>query len=269
MAAEVEAARVAAAQEAARAAVAEETARRIAAEDAARAAAAHAEQQARLEASRHEADLAAARHEADLAAARHEAGLKAAQHEADLAAARHEAALAAIRHEADLARTAAALAAERAAAERAAAENAACSADASVGRAGMAPALSPAQALVMVADDSKVVRVKTSRLLAHQGYRVVLAEDGADAMRKIESEAPHVLITDVEMPVMDGFELTRFVRQNPRTAGILVIMITSADDRHSAQAAVSGVSVLLGKPYSEEQLLGHVATALAASSQPA
>ena len=125
----------------------------------------------------------------------------------------------------------------------------------------------PAETLVMVADDSKVVRVKTSRLLLAHGYRVVLAEDGDDAARKIEQEPPHVLITDVEMPGLDGFELTRRVRGHPLLADIPVIMITSADDRHGAEGRLAGVSVMLGKPYSEEQLIAHVAGAHADAAQ--
>ncbi|WP_088286234.1 response regulator [Ideonella sp. A 288] len=121
----------------------------------------------------------------------------------------------------------------------------------------------------MVADDSKVVRVKTNRLLAQHGFRVVLAEDGADAMRKIAIEAPHVLVTDVEMPEVDGFELTRHVRQHRPTADITVIMITSADDRHAAAAAAAGVSVLLGKPYPEDRLVALVSAALVPAAQPA
>ena len=113
----------------------------------------------------------------------------------------------------------------------------------------------PEDTLVMVADDSKVVRVKTSRLLAQHGYRVVLAEDGAEAARLIEQEVPRVLITDVEMPGLDGFALTRHVRSHPRAAGIPIIMITSADDRLKRAAAEAGVTLVLGKPYPEEALL--------------
>jgi CheY-like chemotaxis protein len=113
----------------------------------------------------------------------------------------------------------------------------------------------PEDTLVMVADDSKVVRVKTSRLLAQHGYRVVLAEDGAEAARLIEHEVPRVLVTDVEMPGLDGFALTRLVRQHPQAAGIPIIMITSADDRLKAAAAEAGVTLVLGKPYPEEALL--------------
>jgi len=113
---------------------------------------------------------------------------------------------------------------------------------------------------VLVADDSKVVRVKTSRLLAAHGYRVVLAEDGEAALRLIAAELPHVLITDVEMPGIDGFELTRQLRERHDAAETLVIMITSSDVEHAPKAREAGVSILLGKPYPEDQLLAHVAS---------
>ena len=121
----------------------------------------------------------------------------------------------------------------------------------------------------MVADDSKVVRVKTSRLLAQHRYRVVLAEDGAQAAQLIEQEVPLVLITDVEMPNMDGFALTRHVRSHPRAAHIAIIMITSADDRLKSAAAEAGVTLVLGKPYEEAALLACIAQAVAGSPRPA
>ncbi|MFY9509589.1 MAG: response regulator, partial [Rubrivivax sp.] len=114
------------------------------------------------------------------------------------------------------------------------------------------------QTLVMIADDSKVVRVKTSRLLAKMGYRVVLAEDGQDALNQFGAELPHLLITDVEMPGMDGFALTRHVRGDARTATLPIIMITSADDRLREAAAEAGVTVLMGKPYADDDLLAQI-----------
>ncbi|MDO9316538.1 MAG: response regulator [Burkholderiaceae bacterium] len=124
----------------------------------------------------------------------------------------------------------------------------------------------PEQCLVMIADDSKVVRVKTSRLLAKHLYRVSLAEDGLDAARQIEIDLPHVLITDVEMPGMDGFELTRQVRSNPRTAHIPIVMITADDEKHRADALEAGVSVLLSKPYPEDQLLSYLQSTLSGAA---
>ena len=130
----------------------------------------------------------------------------------------------------------------------------------------VAVARTPEQCLVMIADDSKVVRIKTSRLLAKHLYRVSLAEDGLDAARQIELNLPDVLITDVEMPGMDGFELTRQMRSNPRTAHIPIVMITADDVKHRADAFEAGVSVLLSKPYPEDQLLSYLQSTLARSA---
>jgi CheY-like chemotaxis protein len=117
--------------------------------------------------------------------------------------------------------------------------------------------LLPAETIVLVVDDSKIVRVKTSRALTPQGYQVVLAESGEEAVEKMSAQLPHVVITDVEMPGMDGFELTRWVRANPQSAHLPVIMITGADDRQEA-ATAAGVTELLGKPYSEEKLIASI-----------
>jgi CheY-like chemotaxis protein len=121
---------------------------------------------------------------------------------------------------------------------------------------------SAAQTWVLVADDSKVVRIKTGRLLAQHQYQVVYAHDGLDAVQQMQAQPPDVLITDVEMPGMDGFELTRHIRANPHTAQLPVIMITAADDRHREQADAAGVSVLLGKPYPEDDLVAHIRRAM-------
>lgn len=117
------------------------------------------------------------------------------------------------------------------------------------------PPAPPRVPMVLVADDSKVVRVKLSRLLERQGWQVRLAEDGAAALQLLDREAPDLLITDVEMPVVDGFALTRQVRGHARCARLPVIMITSSDDRHRADAQAAGVDLLLGKPYEEDALL--------------
>ena len=116
----------------------------------------------------------------------------------------------------------------------------------------------PEQTVVMVADDSKVVRVKTSRLLTAHKYQVLTAEDGLDAARQIENSLPDVLITDVDMPGLDGFQLVRQLRGNPRTANIPIIMVTSDNDVLRSEAVASGVDVVLGKPYPEEQLIAHI-----------
>jgi CheY-like chemotaxis protein len=106
------------------------------------------------------------------------------------------------------------------------------------------------------------VRIKTGRLLAQHQYQVAYANDGLDAVQQLQSRLPDVVITDVEMPGMDGFELTRHIRGNAQTAQLPVIMITAADDRHREQAASAGVSVLLGKPYPEDALIAHIRLAM-------
>ena len=137
---------------------------------------------------------------------------------------------------------------------------------------GLAPLrrLQPARPpLVLLADDSKVVRVKTGRLLEKQGWQVLLAEDGDTALQALDAHAPDLLITDVEMPGIDGFELTRRVRAHARFARLPVIMITSSDSRHRAEANAAGVNLLLGKPYAEETLLAQVKVMLEAAAQRA
>ncbi|MES2718010.1 MAG: response regulator [Pseudomonadota bacterium] len=142
--------------------------------------------------------------------------------------------------------------------------------------AAAAPGLAPLRGtppqrvpLVLLADDSKVVRIKTGRLLEKQGWQVLLAEDGAAALQALDAHAPDLLITDVEMPGLDGFELTRRVRAHARFARLPVIMITSSDERHRAEANAAGVNLLLGKPYAEETLLAQVQVMLAAAAQRA
>ncbi len=124
-------------------------------------------------------------------------------------------------------------------------------------------------ALVLVVDDSKVVRIKTSRLLEKHHYRVQLADDGLTALQCLEAQRPDLVITDVEMPGLDGFGLTDRMRNQPGWATVPVIMITSSNDKHRAGAAAAGVNVLLGKPYPEETLLAEVEKALSAVAGPA
>ncbi|HEY4065673.1 MAG TPA: Hpt domain-containing protein, partial [Burkholderiaceae bacterium] len=110
--------------------------------------------------------------------------------------------------------------------------------------------------LVMVVDDSLTVRRVTQRLLQREGYRVVLAKDGLDALEHLAGELPEIVLSDIEMPRMDGFDLVRNMRSDPRLRGLPVIMITSRiAQKHRDYAAELGVDHYLGKPYSEEDLL--------------
>jgi len=117
----------------------------------------------------------------------------------------------------------------------------------------------PAARIVMVVDDSLTVRKITSRLLEREGYQVLTAKDGVDALEQIKDTLPDIMLVDIEMPRMDGFDLTRNIRHDPRTAGIPIIMISSRTaEKHRSHADQLGVDVFLGKPYQEAELLQHV-----------
>ena len=122
------------------------------------------------------------------------------------------------------------------------------------------PAQAPRAPMVMVVDDSLTVRRVTQRLLVREGYRVVTAKDGLDALEKLADERPVVLLSDIEMPRMDGFDLLRNVRADTRLATLPVVMITSRTaQKHRDYAEQLGANHYLGKPYSEEELLTLVA----------
>jgi chemosensory pili system protein ChpA (sensor histidine kinase/response regulator) len=112
------------------------------------------------------------------------------------------------------------------------------------------------QPIVMVVDDSLTVRRVTQRLLTREGYQVVLAKDGVDALEHLQSITPDVMLVDIEMPRMDGFDLTRNIRDDERTRAIPIIMITSRTAaKHRNFAMELGVNEYLGKPYQEDALL--------------
>ena len=118
---------------------------------------------------------------------------------------------------------------------------------------------------VMVVDDSLTVRRVTQRLLSREGYQVVLAKDGVDALEQLQDFAPDAMLVDIEMPRMDGFDLTRNVRNDPRFRGIPILMITSRTaEKHRQYAIELGVDEYLGKPYQEDELLEKLARHVAA-----
>ena len=123
--------------------------------------------------------------------------------------------------------------------------------------------------LVLVVDDSITVRRVTQRLLQREGYRVTLAADGLQALEKLQAERPTVVLSDIEMPRMDGFDLVRNIRSDARLSDLPVIMITSRiAEKHREHARELGVDHYLGKPYAEDELLaliGHYAKATAES----
>ncbi|MFZ6690633.1 Hpt domain-containing protein [Undibacterium sp. SXout20W] len=112
---------------------------------------------------------------------------------------------------------------------------------------------------VMVVDDSLTVRRVTQRLLVREGYQVILAKDGIDALEQLQSVTPDIMLVDIEMPRMDGFDLTRNVRSDARTSHIPIIMITSRTaDKHRNYAKELGVNEYFGKPYREDDLLAAI-----------
>lgn len=124
--------------------------------------------------------------------------------------------------------------------------------------AGRTPGAAPQarRTSVMVVDDSLTVRRVTQRLLEREGYHVVLAKDGVEALDLVEEAKPDLMLVDIEMPRMDGFDLTRHIRGNEATQGIPIIMITSRTaDKHRNYALGLGVNAYFGKPYQEEVLL--------------
>jgi chemosensory pili system protein ChpA (sensor histidine kinase/response regulator) len=122
-----------------------------------------------------------------------------------------------------------------------------------------AMAAAPAVPLVLVVDDSITVRRVTQRLLTREGYRVALAADGLQALEKLAEELPSVVLSDIEMPRMDGFDLARNIRGVERLKQLPIVMITSRiAEKHREHAKELGVNHYLGKPYSEEELLSLV-----------
>jgi chemosensory pili system protein ChpA (sensor histidine kinase/response regulator) len=116
---------------------------------------------------------------------------------------------------------------------------------------------------VLVVDDSMSVRRAVATLLEDQGYEIVQARDGLEAVKSMESARPDLLLTDLEMPNMNGLELIAHVRSRSELASLPVIMITSRSmDKHRRQALTSGVDVYLTKPYTDQELLQHVANAV-------
>ncbi len=127
-----------------------------------------------------------------------------------------------------------------------------------------APAAAPAAAAaVMVVNDSLTVRKISGRLLARHGYHVLTAKDGVDALEQLAEVIPDVMLLDIEMPRMDGFELARNIRGDKRLKHIPIIIISSRTaDKHRQHAAEIGVNHYLGKPYDEDELLACIRQSL-------
>ena len=116
---------------------------------------------------------------------------------------------------------------------------------------------------ILVVDDSVTVRKVTSRFLERQGLNAVVAKDGVDAMEILQQSTPDLILLDIEMPRMDGFEVATQVRNNQRLQQIPIIMITSrTGDKHRTRAFETGVNDYMGKPFQESELLEKIQTLL-------
>src|SRR5690625_4035554 len=113
--------------------------------------------------------------------------------------------------------------------------------------------------LVLVVDDSITMRRVTSRVLEHHGLEVITARDGLDAVETMFERVPDLILLDIEMPRMDGYELATHVRNDPRLKDLPMIMITSrSGEKHRQRAREIGVNGYLTKPYQEAELIEEV-----------
>ena len=113
--------------------------------------------------------------------------------------------------------------------------------------------------LVMVVDDSVTVRKVTSRLLERHGMQVMTAKDGVEAIAQLQEHRPDIMLLDIEMPRMDGFEVAQLVRNDTELKDLPIIMITSrAGEKHRERAFAIGVNDYLSKPYQEQVLLDSI-----------
>jgi len=113
--------------------------------------------------------------------------------------------------------------------------------------------------LVMVVDDSLTMRKVTGRVLERHNFEVVAARDGVEALERLEERVPDLMLLDIEMPRMDGYELATAMRADPRYREVPIVMITSrSGDKHRQRAFEIGVQRYLGKPYQELDLMRNV-----------
>ncbi len=118
--------------------------------------------------------------------------------------------------------------------------------------------------VIMVVDDSLTVRKVTGKHLQKRGMEVMVAKDGVDAVEQLRDHVPDVMLVDIEMPRMDGYELTSRVRSEAKLKHIPIIIITSrAGGKHRKRALELGADMYMSKPYQEEELFKNIDTLLA------
>jgi len=129
--------------------------------------------------------------------------------------------------------------------------------------------LQPLQADLLLVDDSAVVRAKLRRLFEPAGYRVALARDGDEALALLQAGRYALLVTDLEMPRLDGVGLVRAVQQQPGWAGMPILAITGHDDLQAQLNQLQAVTGIYRKPWIDDDLLGHVQALVQPSMVPA
>jgi len=114
---------------------------------------------------------------------------------------------------------------------------------------------------VLVIDDSNTIRRSAEIFLKQGGYEVLLAEDGFDALSKINDHDPQIIFCDILMPRLDGYQTCAIIKRNPRFAQTPVIMLSSKDGLFDkARGRMVGSQDYLTKPFTKDQLLQAVAT---------
>ena len=112
---------------------------------------------------------------------------------------------------------------------------------------------------ILIVDDSITIRKVTTRFLERNNFKATTAKDGVDAVQKLQEFKPDLILLDIEMPRMDGYELATHVRNSARLKDVPIIMITSrTGEKHRKRALDIGVQMYLGKPYNESELLSHI-----------
>lgn len=122
---------------------------------------------------------------------------------------------------------------------------------------------------ILVVDDSAVARAKLAKLFEAGGYRVVLAKDGLEAMEKLAAEFFSVLLTDLEMPNMNGLELIAAVQGSMETEDLPIIAITGHDELQARVHDYQGLYGIFKKPWNDRELLKRVETLAILRHQPA
>lgn len=113
--------------------------------------------------------------------------------------------------------------------------------------------------VIMVVDDSLTVRKITGKHLQKRGMEVLTAKDGQDALEQLQEHVADIMLVDIEMPRMDGYELVSRIRGDPRLEHIPIIIITSrAGDKHRQRAFELGVNLYMSKPYHEDDLFKNI-----------